>query len=108
MKNKLNKCYFWDQIDAYINKEATLKLDEHHSFGKEAELYIDRTESTPLADNRVVHYDPLASSYVLLTGGRIRFNSIDNITVFPETSPWDTQIRMDSPVTIPSTCTTCT
>ena len=79
-------------------KGGGTRLDECHSFGPGAELIIDRSRQTPLSDSRVVHYDTHTKSYVMFTGERIRFNTLDGVTVFQETSPWDTQIRQDPPV----------
>ena len=89
---------FWETIGDYLALKNCARVDSHHHFGPTGELIVDRSSGAPLADSRVVHYDPQTPSYVIFTGERVRFNTLDGVTVFQETSPWDTQVREDPPV----------
>lgn len=89
---------FWKKIEDYLDGKGCVRIDEQHQFGANAELIVDRSTGAPLADSRVVHFDPYTASYVIFSGERIRFNTMDGVTVFQESSPWDTQTRQDPPV----------
>jgi hypothetical protein len=73
-------------------------LDTHHRFAPDDTLVIDRSTSVPRADSRLVHYDPRTCDYIIASADRLRWCTRDGVTVFPETSPWDAQIRQDPPV----------
>lgn len=88
-----------DSLNVRIDDPAKFaRIDEFHSFGPNDELMVDRSAGTPSADSRLVHYDPSTESYMIVTPERIRFNTLNGVTVFQETSPWDTQNRQDPPV----------
>ena len=86
---------FWSAIDGFSECRGARHIDEHHAFGPRDELIVDRSRSAPAADSRLVHFDPDTESYIIVTPERIRFNSLDGVTVFQDTSPWDTQNRQD-------------
>ena len=86
---------FWSAIDDFAAFHGARRVDDHHAYGPRDELIVDRSRCAPAADSRLVHHDPDTESYIIVTPERIRFNSLDGVTVFQETSPWDTQNRQD-------------
>jgi hypothetical protein len=90
----------WDLFARAAVEERHRTLDAHHRFAADDALVIDRSASVPRADSRLVHYDPRTSDYIIASADRLRWCTRDGVTVFPETSPWDSQIRQDPPVNV--------
>jgi hypothetical protein len=89
---------FWSAVSALADEPASTRVDAHHGFGSEDELVVDRVPDAPAADSRLVHYHPGGTDYLIALQDRIRWCTRNGVTVFPETSPWDTQTRQDPAV----------